>query len=161
MLFRSRKEDNLFVALVTEHYVEKARHFWKQIRLIYIILHILFILKTNMKITHLSPNFATSSQITTDDVSELARLGFKTVVNNRSDQEDTVQPLGADIESAAKKAGMHYIALPVVSGNLSKDDAAKFLEILNSSPVPIVAFCRSGMRSTKLYEIARKRHSKL
>src|SRR5271168_3929501 len=50
-------------------------------------------------------------------------------------------------EMAAKKAGLAYIHLPVTSSGITKDDARRFQEAIDASPGPVVAHCRSGVRS--------------
>ena len=106
-----------------------------------------------------SDRFSVSSQISVSDVKEIANLGFKTIINNRPDFEGASQPVGADIEKAAREHGISYIAYPVTSASLTKEVARKFAEILSSCPEPVLAFCNSGNRSTKLFELSQPRSS--
>ena len=85
----------------------------------------------------------------------LAQAGFKSVINNRPDFEGGPnQPTNASIEAAAKAAGLNYAFLPVAPNFQSPEEIASFAELLASLPKPILAFCRSGTRSGKLYRAA-------
>ena len=88
-------------------------------------------------------------------MAEAARMGFKAVVNNRPDFEHGPdQPTSADIESAALAAGLQYRHLPVSGAYQSPEEAAAMAQLLAELPRPLLMFCRSGARSTKLYELA-------
>jgi sulfide:quinone oxidoreductase len=110
-----------------------------------------------MKIVRLSDDFSAAAQITASDVQEVAGLGFKTIINNRPDLEGgPLQPLGAEIENAAHALGLAYIAYPVQSGGVTPEISHKFTEVLNSCPAPILAYCASGNRASKLYTLSRE-----
>ena len=86
---------------------------------------------------------------------EVARLGFKSVVNNRPDFEHGPdQPTSAAIEAAAVAAGLAYRHLPVDGGWQSPEQIAAFAQLLAELPQPLLAFCRSGARSTRLFQQA-------
>ena len=88
-------------------------------------------------------------------MAELARLGFKSVVNNRPDFEHGPdQPTSAAMEAAAVAAGLTYRHLPVDGGWQSPEQIAAFAELLHTLPQPMLAFCRSGARSTRLFQQA-------
>lgn len=91
-------------------------------------------------------------QLTPDAMTEVARLGFKSVVNNRPDHEHGPgQPTSAEIEAAAKAAGLEYRHLPVDGAYQSPEQIAAFAALLGELPRPLLAFCRSGARSHKLF----------
>ncbi len=101
--------------------------------------------------------FGTLGQITADDVAEIARQGYKSIINNRPDGEaGPQQPLNAEIEMAAKALGLNYAYLPVVSGQITLEQAQEMARLLEDMPGPILAFCRSGARSTNLYMLAQQ-----
>ncbi len=84
-----------------------------------------------------------------------AQNGFKSIVNNRPDFEGGPdQPTSAAIEVAAKAAGLHYAWLPVLPAVQTADDIARFAKLLAELPKPMLAFCRTGTRSAKLYSAA-------
>ena len=88
-------------------------------------------------------------------MAELARLGFKSVVNNRPDFEHGPdQPTSAQVEAAALAAGLAYRHLPVNGGYQSPEEVAAFRALVADLPHPLLAFCRSGARSTRLYQLS-------
>ena len=94
-------------------------------------------------------------QLTPDAMAELARLGFKSVINNRPDFEHGPdQPTSAAVEAAALAAGLQYRHLPVDGGWQSPEQIAAFAVLLKELPAPVLVFCRSGARSTRLYQQA-------
>ena len=95
-----------------------------------------------------------SGQILPVDVTEAAAAGVTMIVNNRPDDEEPGQPLGAEIEAAATSAGLSYRHIPV-AGGLSPDQVAAMGEALDDAEGKILAFCRSGTRSTYLWALAR------
>ena len=84
-----------------------------------------------------------------------AEAGFKSIVNNRPDFEGGLdQPTSAAIEAAALAAGLHYAFLPVQPAVQTPQEIARFAELVAELPKPILAFCRTGTRSGKLYRLA-------
>src|SRR5690606_738415 len=100
------------------------------------------------------PDFAVTGQITPQDLPEVAALGFGTVINNRPDGEAGDQPSSEEVGQAARAAGLRYVHLPVVSSAITPEHAKAMREALTSANGPVLAFCRSGARSSKLYELA-------
>ena len=65
-------------------------------------------------ITEHTPNFSTAGQITSENISEIAGLGYRTIIGNRPDLEGgSEQPMQADIEKAALAVGLHFAYLSV------------------------------------------------
>jgi uncharacterized protein (TIGR01244 family) len=84
-----------------------------------------------------------------------AQAGFKSVINNRPDFEGGPdQPTSAAIEAAAQAAGLRYAFLPVAPAVQTPEEVARFAQLLAELPKPVLAFCRSGTRSGKLYRAA-------
>lgn len=91
-------------------------------------------------------------QLTPEAMAAAAEAGFRAVMNNRPDMEGgPEQPSSAAIEAAAKAAGLEYAYLPVNGGYQSPEEIARCAELLKSLPRPLLMFCRSGARSTKLF----------
>lgn len=101
----------------------------------------------------LSDQFAVSPQISVADVAEAATFGFGFIVNNRPDSEQAGQPTGAEIEAAALEAGLGYLAIPIDQSGLTVEQVSA-LSALMVSDRPILAYCRSGTRSTMLWALA-------
>ncbi|MFT7772980.1 TIGR01244 family sulfur transferase [Roseateles sp.] len=100
----------------------------------------------------LTPDVCVAPQLTPEAMAEAAAMGFKSVVNNRPDFEHGPdQPTSAAIEAAAKAAGLEYRHLPVAGGYQSPEEIAAFADLLAELPRPLLAFCRSGARSTRLF----------
>jgi uncharacterized protein (TIGR01244 family) len=94
-------------------------------------------------------------QLQPEAMAEAARAGFRSVINNRPDfEEGPNQPTNASIEAAAHAAGLQYRFLPVNGAYQSPEEIAAFAALLKELPRPILAFCRSGARSTRLFVAA-------
>jgi uncharacterized protein (TIGR01244 family) len=94
-------------------------------------------------------------QLQPEAMAAAAGAGFRSVINNRPDfEEGPHQPTNASIEAAAKAAGLQYRYLPVNSAYQSPEEIAAFAQLLKELPRPILAFCRSGARSTRLFVAA-------
>ncbi|WP_336979385.1 TIGR01244 family sulfur transferase [Altererythrobacter fulvus] len=95
-----------------------------------------------------------SPQIGLADIAQAAQLGVTLVINNRPEGESDEQTPGAEIEAAAHAAGMDYIAIPVTMQSLSQDDVSSMAQALGEAHGPVLAYCRSGTRSTLLWSLA-------
>jgi len=110
---------------------------------------------SNLPLRAVAPDVCVAPQLTPDAMAEAARAGFKSIVNNRPDFEHGPgQPTSAEIEAAAIAAGLQYRHLPVDGGYQSPEEVAAFAQLLAELPRPLLAFCRSGARSTRLYMLA-------
>jgi uncharacterized protein (TIGR01244 family) len=97
-------------------------------------------------------------QLAPEHMAEVARAGFRSVVNNRPDFEGGPdQPTSAAIAAAAAAAGLEYRHLPVSGGFQTPEQVAAMAALLDELPRPLLAFCRSGARSTNLYMLAQQR----
>jgi uncharacterized protein (TIGR01244 family) len=99
--------------------------------------------------------FYASPQITADNLADARALGIKTVINNRPDGEEPSEPQGTEIEAAAHAAGLGYVAIPVTHAGFSGPQVAAMAVALDSATGPVLAYCRSGTRSTLLWALAR------
>ena len=103
----------------------------------------------------LTPDVCVAPQLTPEAMAEAAAAGFRSVVNNRPDFEHGPdQPPSADIEAAARAAGLEYRHLPVSGDYQTPEQVAAMAALLAELPRPLLMFCRSGARSTKLYHQA-------
>jgi uncharacterized protein (TIGR01244 family) len=107
-----------------------------------------------VQITQHTPNFSTAPQISCDDMAAIAASGFHTVINNRPDGEGgPEQPSSHDMAQAALAHGLAYHYIPVVSGQVTQEQVSAFAEALSQAPGPVLAFCRSGTRSTNMWRM--------
>ena len=99
-----------------------------------------------MKATVVEEDFAVAPQVSASDIADLAKEGVKTLINNRPDGEEPGQLSSAEARAQAEKLGLHYVFLPVRTDTISAADVDAFARVLESSPKPILAHCRSGTR---------------
>lgn len=102
----------------------------------------------------LTDSIYASPQISLDDVVEAARSGVKLIINNRPEGESDDQVPGSEIEAAARAAGMEYIAIPVTHAGFSEPQVVAMSKALADAGGPVLAYCRSGTRSTLLWALA-------
>ncbi len=112
-------------------------------------------METTLPLRQIDHDVFVAPQLDAAAMAEVARLGFKSVVCNRPDFEHGPdQPTSAQVEAAARAAGLEYRFLPVAGGYQSPDEVAAFRTLVAELPHPLLAFCRSGARSTRLYQLA-------
>jgi uncharacterized protein (TIGR01244 family) len=112
----------------------------------------------NLPTRQVAADVCVAPQLTPEAMADVARAGFRSVVNNRPDFEHGPdQPTNASIEAAAKAAGLEYRFLPVSGGGQTPEQIAAFAALLDELPRPLLAFCRSGARSTNLFMQAQQR----
>lgn len=102
----------------------------------------------------LSDQITVSGQISLEDLQQLHRAGVKTIICNRPDHEDPGQIDFESIATAAQELGMEAHFMPVISGEIVKDDGRKFGELLAKVPKPVHAYCRSGTRCSILWTLS-------
>jgi uncharacterized protein (TIGR01244 family) len=102
----------------------------------------------------LDPKTLVAGQIAPGDLPQLKAQGVTLLVNNRPDNEEPGQPLSAEFERAAAEAGVEYRHVPVVRG-IGPAEVEAMREALTSvSEGKLLAFCRSGYRSTLCWAVA-------
>ena len=95
-----------------------------------------------------------AGQISPAQVAEAAAGGVTLIVNNRPDGVEAGQPSGAELEAAARAAGLDYRHIPL-AGGLSGEQVEAMAEALAGAAGKALIFCRSGTRSTYLWALAR------
>jgi sulfide:quinone oxidoreductase len=107
-----------------------------------------------MDVRKLTDDLSVGPQISADDIPAIAAAGFRAVVCNRPDGESSDQPCCAEIEAAAKAAGLVWRSQPVRSGGVTLDDATAFVSLLAELPRPVLAYCRTGTRCATLWALS-------
>ena len=103
----------------------------------------------------LSPDVCVAGQLDVAAMEWAAKAGFRSVINNRPDFEGGPdQPTSSTIEAAAQRAGLRYAHLPVAPSLQTPAEVEQFARLMDEMPKPILAFCRSGARSGKLFRAA-------
>ncbi|MDP4300398.1 bifunctional protein tyrosine phosphatase family protein/NAD(P)/FAD-dependent oxidoreductase [Leptothrix discophora] len=107
-----------------------------------------------MDIRTLSPDLSVVAQIGRADLAAIAAAGYRSVICNRPDGEAPDQPGYAEIEQAASQAGLQARYLPAESGKVSDEQGRAFGLLMAELPKPVLAYCRTGMRSTTMWALA-------
>lgn len=105
-------------------------------------------------IRRLAENFSATAQVAREDVADIAAAGYKSMICNRPDGEaGPAQPTHEEIAQAAREFGIEFAYVPVVPGKITPDDVDKFRAALAALPAPVLAYCRTGNRSSQLYQM--------
>ena len=108
-----------------------------------------------MRFFELDPKtLVADSPLRASDLAEALARGVTLIVNNRPDGEEADQPTAADLEIAAKAAGLDYAHIPVAL-EFSKDKVAALDEALGHAEGRILLCGGSGTRSAYLWALAR------
>lgn len=107
-----------------------------------------------MEIRKLTEEVSVAGQIAAADMPTVKAAGFRSLVCNRPDGEGPGQPAYETVAAAARAEGLEAHYLPVVSGALTTENVDDFARLLPSLPKPVLAYCRSGARSTQLWSLA-------
>lgn len=108
-----------------------------------------------MELRQIAPDFSVAGQINIDDVAALKNAGYKSIICNRPDFEDAGQILADTLRSSVLAAGMEHRFIPVNGAiGMSSENLEATIAALEELPRPILAYCRSGARSTNLYQQA-------
>jgi len=95
-----------------------------------------------------------SPQISAQDVAEAAEQGVSLLINNRPDGEEEGQPPGDEIAAAASANGIDYVAIPVGHAGFGDSQVQAMVDALDKVDGKVLAYCRSGTRSTFLWALA-------
>lgn len=95
-----------------------------------------------------------SPQISVADVAAAADQGITLIINNRPEDESADQTKGDDIKAAAHAKGLHYIAIPITHAGFSLPQVKAMAVALSGAEGKVLAYCRSGTRSTLLWALA-------
>ena len=105
----------------------------------------------------LTPFLSVIGQIQPTDMASVAASGFLTVINNRPDGEGEGQPSSAEMAAAAQASGLQYHYLPVIAGQIIDANVSDFAQLLSQVKGPVLAFCRTGTRSSSLWSLSEKK----
>lgn len=105
-----------------------------------------------MDIRQINDEYSVSGQITVDELDQIKAMGFQSIVCNRPDEEEPGQPAFSDIEARAKELGLQIRHIPVGRMGLTPEGVSQMLDAVEDLPKPMLGFCRSGARSTAIYD---------
>ncbi|WP_373487020.1 TIGR01244 family sulfur transferase [Blastomonas sp.] len=107
--------------------------------------------------TALTDTVQVAPQITVDQVAAAKAQGVTMIINNRPDGEDPAAPQGDAIAAAAAAAGIDYVAIPITHAGFSAPQVDAMITALAKAQGDggkVLAYCRSGTRSTLLWSLA-------
>jgi len=104
---------------------------------------------------NLTKTMSVAGQIAPEDLAEAAAQGFVAVVNNRPEGEAADQPSEATMRAAAAAAGLRYEAIPIDQSGFPMAKIEAMSAVLDAAGEGrVLAWCRSGTRSTNLWALA-------
>lgn len=107
-----------------------------------------------MKVQKLTEELSVAAQLGEQDIRALAEMGFRSIICNRPDGEAPDQPLYAEVERRAIEQGMQARFLPAESGKVTDEQGKAFGQMMAELPKPVLAYCRTGMRSTTMWALS-------
>ena len=103
----------------------------------------------------ITPALFVSPQIGLAEIAAAQDMGVTLIINNRPDGEEPTAPQGDVIEAAAEAAGIAYVAIPVTHAGFSLPQIdAMNVALAQATSGKVLAYCRSGTRSTMLWALA-------
>ncbi|HEX4113415.1 MAG TPA: TIGR01244 family sulfur transferase [Stellaceae bacterium] len=103
----------------------------------------------------ITDQLSVAGQISPDEIADLAKQGFATIINNRPDGEEPDQPSAAVNQAAAEQQGLRYVYQPVTTSAIGKADVTAFHHALSRASTPVLAHCRSGTRCYLLWGLSK------
>jgi sulfide:quinone oxidoreductase len=101
------------------------------------------------------PGFSATTQLTVADMELVKSGGFRSVLNNRPDNEEEGQPLSDDLQREAQRLRLEYLHVPATLAPLTEDELTEFVVALKALPEPVLGFCRSGTRAARMWAQAK------
>ena len=110
------------------------------------------------KITYITPGFAVTSALAPEDFAEAARLGFRAILSNVPDGESADQLTARDEAVLAWRAGLKFAHVPACKLDLFTDPVVEGMnDAVGRLDGPILAHCKSGLRSAIIWAAASAR----
>lgn len=107
-----------------------------------------------MKLNAITPTYAAMPQISAEDVAALKEAGIALIICNRPDAEVPPEFSAAALRAAAEAAGIAFADNPVSNADLSLDHVQRQGELVAEAGGPVLAYCRSGTRSSILWALS-------
>ena len=107
-----------------------------------------------MEPRRIDAELSVSGQLRAEDIRAAAEAGFRSIICNRPDGEAADQPLFAELERLALEQGLQTRYLPAASGMVTDEQGAEFGRLTAELPKPILAYCRTGMRSATMWALS-------
>ena len=102
------------------------------------------------------PGLAAAGQPSPSGMAQLKALGFKTVVNLRTEKEGA-----KDEEAVVKALGLAYVSVPVTAETLSQEDADAVARVIDDPAAgPVLLHCSTANRVGAVWGLLRVRQGK-
>jgi uncharacterized protein (TIGR01244 family) len=110
------------------------------------------------QLTWITPEFAVTAALSTGDFAVLASRGIASVISNRPDGEEADQMLAKTEAALAWRAGLVFRHVPASKHDLFTDAVVEGMaDALRGLKGPVVAHCKSGIRSAIIWAAASAR----
>jgi uncharacterized protein (TIGR01244 family) len=107
-----------------------------------------------MNIRQINEEYSVSGQILVEELDTVKELGFKSIVCHRPDGEDFGQPAFAAVAARAEELGLKIKHIPVGPAGVTPEAVVEMVDALEDFERPMLGYCRSGARSTAVYDHA-------
>jgi len=102
------------------------------------------------------PGLAFGGQPSLEAVGRLGEMGFRTVVNMRTEQEGALEE-----GKAVEAQGLEFVWVPVTSGTFSLEDVEAVEKVLDDpAAAPVLLHCASGNRVAAVWAVIRARQGR-
>lgn len=109
----------------------------------------------------LTESFSAAPQLAKADYEAAKTQGFAMIINNRPDNEEPGQFNDAQSRQAAEAAGLGYESIPMVPGEITPDMVDRMGAAMARAGGPVLAYCRTGTRSTMLWALSQAGSGKM
>lgn len=107
-----------------------------------------------MAIEKIADYLYVSKQLDERIAKRAAQYEIKTVICNRPDGEEEGQPSFETVKEWLNKYGIeNVIYMPVVMNDIDDNALEEFKQAVAKSPAPILAYCRTGTRSSMMWAL--------
>ena len=93
-------------------------------------------------------------QISLDDIPNIKKDGYSTLIDLRPDGEASDQPPAADVARVAQANRLKFNYIPVSPGKISEDAVNELARVLETAEQPVLLYCRSGSRGARTWALA-------
>lgn len=107
-----------------------------------------------MDIRPIDESLSVSPQVRPENLPELARNGYRVIICNRPDGEESGQPGSTAMREAASEAGLAFHYIPVSGGAFPEEAVSAFRDVRRNGGGRTIAYCRTGTRSVTLETLA-------
>ena len=109
-------------------------------------------------LTWITPTFAVTDALDGAGLAALAKLGIRSVISNRPDGEEAGQILAKREAALAWQSGLVFRHVPAAKHELFTDAVVEGMaDALSDLEGPVVAHCKSGLRSAIVWAAASAR----